>query len=272
MRSLILTLFTTWFFLLPAISSAQYQENSPWPMQATAFSGMPATLSTDEILSRMERRFETQLRTLASYQARRIYSVEHGLLGDPNTLVVEEQYSAPGERKFQILDRGGSSVVQERVFSRLLEVEQATTPEAIRRDLDLNRRNYRFTFESYDPAAEAYVFAAEPRGSNPFMLRGKIWINDRDFGIERIEGEPVERHSSFVRRTHFVHEFARFGEFWLPVRHRSETDLFLLGRAILRIEYSNYRWQVKRGTHPHQEMNEQQQQARQQLTKQEKHP
>jgi len=225
----------------------------------------PPKLAPSDILARMEQRFEAQIRVLASYQARRNYSVEHSLLEEPGKLMVEEQYSAPGERTFRVLDRSGSSVVQEKVFSRLMEVEQATTPEAVRRDLDLNRRNYRFTYERYDPGAGAYVFAADPRGSNPYLLRGKVWINAQDFGVQRIEGEPAARHSVFVRQTHFVHEFARFGEFWFPVRHQSETDLFLLGRAVLRISYYNYHWQAK-------QEQAKQEQAKQEPVKQEAQP
>lgn len=69
-------------------------------------------------------------------------------------------------------------------------------------------------------------------------------MNEGDFAVSRIEGEPVKLHSIFVRRTHFVHEFAKFGDFWFPVRHVSEADLFLFGRATLEISYSNYQWQT----------------------------
>jgi hypothetical protein len=196
----------------------------------------------------MEQRFENQLRTLAAYNARRSYSVEHTMLPESGRLLVEEQYRAPGEKRFRVIERRGPSVVQDKVFARLLQVEQETTQATIRRDLDLNRRNYRFTFERYDPAAGAYVFAAEPRGSNPYLLRGKIWINGRDFAVQRIEGEPASRHSPLVRQTRFVHEFARFGEFWFPVLHRSETNLFLLGRAVLRITYFDYHWNISTDT------------------------
>jgi len=198
----------------------------------------------EQILERMELRFEHQMEKLASYQARRSYSVEHNLLQEPGTLIIEEKYRAPEEKRFRIVERRGSAVVHEKVFERLLQIEQETAQEAVRRDLDLNRRNYRFTYERYDRASGAYVFAAEPRGSNPYLLRGKVWINEEDFAVQRIEGEPAKRHSRLVRQTHFVHEFARFGEFWFPVRHRSETDLFLFGRAVLRIHYFDYHWEV----------------------------
>jgi len=221
-------------------------------MQLLASSGPgPApTLATEQVLTRMEQRFERQLLALESYQARRRYSVAHTLLSKPAYLVVEEQYRAPEEKQFQVLERGGSSEVQERVFSRLLEVERETARESVRRQVDLCRRNYQFTFEQYDPAARAYIFAVEPRSANPYLLRGKIWINDQDFAVERIEGEPVRRHSVFVRQTRFVHEFARFGEFWFPVRHHSETDLRLFGRAVLDIRYFDYHWEMQKEAQP----------------------
>ena len=198
----------------------------------------------------MERRYEQQLQALASYQARRRYSVTPTLLSKSAYLVVEEQYRAPEEKQFRVLERGGPSEVQERVFSRLLEVEQETARAAMRRQVDLSRRNYQFTFQHYDTAARAYVFAIEPRNSNPYLLRGKIWINEQDFAVQRIEGEPVGRQSAFIRQTHFVHEFARFGDFWFPVHHRSETDLRLLGRAVLEISYFDYRWQSQKEERP----------------------
>jgi hypothetical protein len=208
----------------------------------------PPAPPPEQILSRMEQRYESQLQALASYQARRRYSVEHSLLKKPAYLVVDERYRAPEEKRFQTIERGGPSEVQERVFARLLAVEQETARESVRRQVDLSRRNYQFTFQRFDPVAGAYVFAVEPRSSNPYLLRGRIWINDQDFAVQRIEGEPVQRHSRFVKQTRFVHEFARFGEFWFPVRHRSETDLYLFGRAVLEINYFDYHWQIGKET------------------------
>jgi len=93
-------------------------------------------------------------------------------------------------------------------------------------------------------------FAATPRGENDYLLRGTIWVNAEDFAVQRIEGEPAKRHSILIKRVHFVHEFAKFGEFWFPVHHRSETELRLFGKATLEIDYSGYQWDVR---HPSRE-------------------
>ena len=172
-------------------------------------------------------------------------SQQNSILKKPAFLVVEENYFAPGSKQFRELQRSGSSLVHNRVFSPLLEVEQETVRASIRPQVDLNRKNYHFTFLVYDEAAAAYVFQAEPRGANPYLLRGKIWINDKDFAVQRIEGEPAKRHSVFIRRTHFVHEFAKFGDYWFPVRHRSEAEMFLIGRSTLEIDYFEYHWQSR---------------------------
>jgi hypothetical protein len=199
----------------------------------------------DQIIARMERRFLKQIHDLESYQDQRRYSVSHRLLGNSTYWLVEENYSAPGDKRFEVLQRGGSATVQKRVFARLLDVEQETANEAVRPQVDLSRSNYDFTYLGFDESAGAYKFEAEPRGTNAYLLRGTIWVNAEDFAVQRIEGEPATRHSILIKRVHFVHEFARFGEFWFPVHHHSETELRLFGKATLDIDYSGYQWQTR---------------------------
>ncbi|MBI4458945.1 MAG: hypothetical protein HY648_02660 [Acidobacteria bacterium] len=212
--------------------------------------GSSSTLAPEQILARMEQRYEQQLELLPSYQARRRYSVTHTLLGDPAYLLVEEQYGAQEGKRFRVLERGGSPQVEQRVFSRLLQAEKETSRDPAREAVELCRRNYNFTFIQYDPTQRSYVFQVEPRTSNPYLLRGKIWVDTEDYAVKRIEGQPARRQSAFVSQTRFVHEFAKFGDFWLPVRHHSETDLVLLGRAILEINYFDYQWQERQEAHP----------------------
>lgn len=204
-----------------------------------------AALSAEEIVERMEERFQQQLAALESYQDQRRYSIAHPLLGDGTYWIVQENFSAPDAKRFKVLERAGSSAVQKRVFARLLEVEQETAREPVRPQVDLSRDNYDFTYLGFDDSADAYRFEATPRGENKYLLRGTIWVNAEDFAVQRIEGEPAQRHSMLITRVRFVHEFAKFGEFWFPVHHRSVTELHLFGTATLEINYSGYQWQAR---------------------------
>jgi len=202
-------------------------------------------LPPEEVVARMERRFERQLQAIGSYQGRRKYVAAHPLLKRSSVWLVEEKFRAPEEKELKVLERSGSAIVERQLFARLLEVELETARGEARLAVELCRRNYRFTFQKYDKANGAYIFAVEPRTSNPYLLRGTIWINSKDFAVTRIEGEPAASHSFWVKSSRFVHEFAQFGEFWFPVRHRSEAELRLLGRATLDIDYFDYRWQAR---------------------------
>ena len=57
---------------------------------------------------------------------------------------------------------------------------------------------------------------------------------------KRIEGEPAKSPSFWVKRSHFVHEYAPLGEFWLPARLTSEAELRIFGRSQLSITYTEY--------------------------------
>ncbi|OFV94604.1 MAG: hypothetical protein A3F68_11105 [Acidobacteria bacterium RIFCSPLOWO2_12_FULL_54_10] len=197
-------------------------------------------LAPEQVITRMEQQLVRQMETLGNYEARRRYAVASGAVGDRNYLVVKEQYTAREGKQFQVLERGGSKQVEKRVFTKLMEAEQENACGKAREEVSMNRHNYKFTFSRYDTQEHAYVFAVEPRTENRYLLRGTIWVDDKDFGVRRIEGEPAVKPSVFVRKTHFIHEFAKFGDYWLPVRHRSETDVALIGRSTLEIDYFDY--------------------------------
>jgi hypothetical protein len=198
----------------------------------------------EAVIARMEQWTAQQQRLLPSYQGRRRYFITHPLLDGETSALVEERFRTPEQKQFQVLERHGVRELENRVFSPLLEAELATAHDPQRAATEICRRNYSFRFLFHDAGPGAYVFEIEPRTSNPYLFRGKIWVDERDFAVRQIEGEPAQRPSVWVRSTHFVHEFAKFGNFWLPVRHRSEVDLLLFGRARMGIDYLGYQWEA----------------------------
>jgi len=213
--------------------------------QTSRGASAPRATAPEEIIAHMERRSAQQLQALESYQDRRRYVAEHAMLSQPAFWVVEEDFRAPQQKELRVLERSGPAFLERQLFSRLLSAELEAARGTARLATELCRRNYRFTFREYDAAREAYVFDVQPLSESPYLLRGTVWVNREDYGVMRIEGEPAQSQSFWVRQSHFVHEFARFGEFWFPVRNRSEAELRMFGRATLEINYYDYRWQTR---------------------------
>jgi MoaA/NifB/PqqE/SkfB family radical SAM enzyme len=208
-------------------------------------SSSPLPSDPQEIVSRMEQCNEQRSQQLRGYRGQRRYSADNPRLRRKAWVLVEANFDAADGKQFRILERGGSGAVERRVFVPMLETEQVSSRPAGREATEISRRNYAFTFLGYDEAAGAYVFAVEPLSRNKNLLRGKVWVNAAEFAIQRIEGEPAQRPSFWVRRTHFIHEYARFGGFWLPVSNRTEVHLLLFGRSTMTIDYFDYEWQPR---------------------------
>ncbi|HTT62012.1 MAG TPA: radical SAM protein [Bryobacteraceae bacterium] len=206
-------------------------------------SGQTASLSQDEILRRMEAANAAREQQLAAMHGVRRYSAANPRLHREASVKAELRYSAPDHKDFRIIERSGSRAVQQHVIEPLMATERANAALPARRQVDICRRNYEFSLIGFDDERGAYVFQAQPRTRSKFLFRGRVWINPESFAIQRIEGEPARSPSFWVKHTHFVHEYARFGSFWFPVWHSSIAELRLFGRSRLVIEYSDYEWQ-----------------------------
>ncbi len=203
----------------------------------------PRRLTPEEVIARMEQRNADRQERIRSWVSQRRYSAANPRLHKSGYMAVEMRYDAPATKTYRVIEKGGSGSVHSRVFDPLLktEVEQAG-PEA-REATDITRRNYEFTFLRFDERASAYVFEAEPRTNNKYLFRGEMWVDAADLAVERIEGEPAQRPSFWIRKTHFVREYAKYGDFWFPVRHRTEVEVRLLGPSTMEIDYAGYTWQ-----------------------------
>jgi MoaA/NifB/PqqE/SkfB family radical SAM enzyme len=212
---------------------------------AVGQSSAAAPSDPQAIVSRMEECSAQRAVQLRGYRSQRRYTADNPRLHRKAHVVVEAKFDAADGKQFRILERGGSGAVEHRVFVPMLETEQANSRPAECEATEISRRNYTFKFAGYDEAAGAYVFEVEPHTPNKYLLRGKVWINADEFAIQRIEGEPAQRPSFWVRKTNFVHEYARFGGFWLPVSNRTEVQLLLFGRSTMSIDYYQYDWQPR---------------------------
>jgi hypothetical protein len=81
-----------------------------------------------------------------------------------------------------------------------------------------------------------------PKHDDKFLYRGKIWVDAKDFAVSRIEAEPAKSPSFWVKRSEVRHRYEKIGDFWLPAENKTESTMRMGGRALLSIEYKDYRF------------------------------
>lgn len=211
---------------------------------SSGVSGAPAAglghpLSAAEIVDRMTEQNKRRADDLKSYSEERHYTVTYH--GFPMTmtasLVVRATYDAPATKHFQILSESGSKLLLDKVLKRLLETEEeaARNPDKTA----LTPANYEFTLVDQEMVnnRRCYVLQVEPRVSSKLLYRGRVWVDAADYAVVKIDAEPAQNPSFWIRKTTIHHQYAKSGPFWLPEQNRSETEVRLGGTAVLSIDY-----------------------------------
>lgn len=202
-------------------------------------------LTADQIVSRMQEKNHERELALRKLQGTRFYRVEYrGFFGNREAeAVVGYNFASPDNKEFVVVSQSGSKFIFEHVIKGLLDGEkEAATPENRSRTA-LSPRNYDFTLDDEETAREAsrYVLKVIPKNDNKFLYRGKIWIDASDFAVARIEGEPAKTPSFWVKKSEVRHWYEKVGDFWLPAENKTESAIRLGGRALLSIEYKDYK-------------------------------
>jgi len=202
-----------------------------------------APLTADEVMQRVTDNNDLRAKALENYSGIRSYHLEcHCLSHKKADMVVRVDYQAPNKKEFTILEESGSGTVRHKVFKKLLEAEQESMQPENQQRSAVTLDNYTFQISDYQKtdAGEFYVLDAQPRRKNKFLVRGRIWVDAKDFAITRVEGQPEVNPSWWTLRTDFKRSYQKIGEFWLPESNESETKVRIFGTAVLTITYKDY--------------------------------
>jgi len=216
---------------------------------ATSAQGPPAIaseprLTLSQVVENLVQKNAERAKALESYRGKRIYKIDYE--GFPTALraevIVEMTYTAPAKKDFKIVSQSGSKWIVKRVLKRLIDAEKEAQEAAIRASVELNTQNYNFTSLEQRTNAEGcgYILGIQPKVPNKFLYRGRIWVDDQDFAVCRIEGEPAKNPSMWITKTEIRHKYQKFKDFWLPVENQSVSSLRFGGRATLNISYQDY--------------------------------
>jgi outer membrane lipoprotein-sorting protein len=202
-------------------------------------------LNANQVVSHLTQMNTARAQALHSYESTRVYRLEYkGFPGGRSAeMVVKVKYRAPGTKEFEVVSATGSKVVIDRVFKKLLEGEQEASEEDGQKRIAINPENYGFTLEGYErgPQGGRYVLMLSPKTKNKYLFRGRIWVDEAQFAIVRMEGEPAKNPSFWIKDTKVETVYVNVEDFWLPSLNRSMTAVRLGGHADLRIEYKDYR-------------------------------
>lgn len=201
-------------------------------------------LTLPEVVERLTEMNAERAAALTGYRSQRTYQIDYKGIpsGMHAEMVVELTYNAPSSEEFKVVSQSGSKLLIDLVLKRLLESERESHEDKNRDGVQITSRNYNFTMLDSQDVVDgcSYVLGVEPKVPSKFLFRGRIWVDDKDFAVCRIEAEPAKNPSFWIKKTEIHHSFTKVGDFWLPAQNTSVSRTRLDGRATLTIKYGNY--------------------------------
>ncbi|HZE27888.1 MAG TPA: hypothetical protein VE083_10895 [Terriglobales bacterium] len=208
--------------------------------------GSPSThfpLTAHDVVRNLEERNRARGQALHGFEGTRIYSLHYR--GFPHNydaeMVVSLAYQAPASKEFTVVSQSGSKFIIERVFKKMLDSEKEAGQEQSRSAL--SEQNYEFTLAGQEetPEGARYILSVTPKSKNKFLYRGKVWIDATDFAVVKIEAQPAQNPSFWIKKTDIRHSYKKVNDFWLPAENHSQSFIRIGGHADLSIEYRDYR-------------------------------
>jgi hypothetical protein len=199
---------------------------------------------TAKVVEQLVERNKDRAERLGTCTSKRTYHIEyHGfsrtMVADMNVDVLDQGSSS---RTFQITAQSGSHVLLDHVLKKLLESEQTAAQH--RNETGLTPQNYKFSLigSTNEDGRQLYILQVEPKVNRKLLYRGKIWVDAQDYAVVRVEAQPAENPSFWIRSTDIHHVYTKVNEFWLPQRNVSQSKIRFGGSATLTIDYSDYRF------------------------------
>jgi hypothetical protein len=205
-------------------------------------SAAPPPPTAAEIVEQMVAADNHRLANLAGYTSMRQYHLENQRFHKSARMTVRVDYDPAGTKTFEVVSEEGSKAVLHRVFRPMLEAESAGSHKEDRESSRILPANYDFQLIGVDTSdgSMSYVLEISPKTQNKFLIRGRIWVDAKDYAIKRIEGSPAKNPSFWTRSIHIEHRYGKAGVFWLPLSNYSSADVRIFGRTVVTIKYFDY--------------------------------
>jgi hypothetical protein len=203
----------------------------------------PAPLKLEQILHEMDQHDRVMVGSLKQYTCLRRYALENRRFHKKAELSVRMTYSSTGHKTFEVLSEHGPSVIRNKVLHPMLDAEEEASRDDIRPQTRIVEANYSFKLigTQMQQGRPAYLLEVIPKSKNKFLIRGRVWIDAKNFGIVRVEAAPAQNPSVFIHNTRVIQQSSRYGDVWLPLYNHSNTDSFLFGHTEVTIDSWDYK-------------------------------
>jgi hypothetical protein len=195
--------------------------------------GQTQGLNLDQILSRMDQVRAAERDRAIPYTVTREYQLASEGAEQADSHVVARVNVVPPASKDYIIVQSDGSDRGQGIVRKVLDHETSMATHA---DTHIvNRANYDISLmgrESLD-GHDCYVLQLVPRREAVELVRGKAWVDTRDFQIRRIAGQTAKNPSFWIKNLNVTLNYGEVNGIWVQTFSKAVADLRLVGPHVL---------------------------------------
>jgi hypothetical protein len=154
---------------------------------------------------------------------------------------VLRRVSRLGEITYKMLGFTGDNTIKKEVIGQYLTAE--AQPKQDPASISITPANYNFKYKGLQDKNETrvHVFELKPKKKRVGLFKGELWVDPETKLPVRESGRLVKNPSIFLKKVEFTREYEIADGIARPRRIESTIDTRIAGKALLAIDYANYR-------------------------------
>jgi hypothetical protein len=147
--------------------------------------------------------------------------------------------SSVGRVTYEMLRFEGDNTVKKEVIARYLTAESQAQQDVA---LAVTPQNYKFKYKGHSQldGRDVHMFQVTPKQKRLGLFKGEVWIDAATYLRVQESGYLVKSPSLAIRKVAFVRKYEIQDGISVPRQVQSVTDTWLVGKAELTIDYSNF--------------------------------
>jgi hypothetical protein len=201
-----------------------------------------AGATNDDIIAQMAQAQAENRTHLLPYTVTRDYKLFEGEnQNQAKSRIIAEITVVPRESKKYSIENANGSGWGETIVRKILDGEVAFAKDSD--STDITRDNYDFLLVREDVLSgqRCYVLDLRPRRKSKNLLRGTIWVDANTYLPHRVEGEPAQSPSWWLRDVRIVLLYGYVGQMWLQTSSEATANVRILGRSTMASQDVNYK-------------------------------
>jgi hypothetical protein len=165
-------------------------------------------------------------------------------------MIVKTLYRKGSGKTYTILSQNGSSLLRSEVLGTLLENEKRMSQPGNVETALIDSSNYEMKLSSNSHqelgGRECLVVSLTPRRSSPFLFKGTLWVDAKDYAIVQIEGTASKSPFFLASAAQVLRQYANVNGFPMAMHAKAVSNSTLLGQTVVKIDYTDYRVELVR--------------------------